>query len=87
MNLYELIFIALLIIIMIVILLIYDVINIIKKIKSKTSIEDKKSFKCLDCENDEFYNGPGGGSFGNIKCTSCGAEYNNLGPFGFERIN
>lgn len=41
---------------------------------------------CPNCGSKEWYDGPGGGSFGNIKCANCNREYNNLGPFGLEEI-
>lgn len=53
---------------------------------SKKKNNKKFYLKYLDCESDTFYEGPGGGSFGNITCTKCGSKYNNLGPFGLERI-
>lgn len=60
---------------------------------SKKSIADhsgdKKEtgfLKCPNCNGTKWYEGPGGGSFGNIKCGSCGKCYNNLGPFGLNEI-
>lgn len=60
-------------------------------------IEDKHGFikpeltasgmiKCPDCGYDKFQEGPVGGMSQNIKCGKCGAEWNDCGPFGLERI-
>ncbi len=45
-----------------------------------------KMLKCPNCSNDTWINGPGGGSFGNIKCCKCEKKYNNLGVFGLQEI-
>lgn len=42
---------------------------------------------CPSCGHSKWYSGPGGGSYGNIECGSCGKRYNNLGPFGLQPIN
>jgi len=44
---------------------------------------------CPDCEEDEFIEGPHGGFSINFKCANklCGSEFNDLGPFGIERIS
>ena len=48
---------------------------------------DSGHLKCPNCGNDKWYEGPGGGSFGNIQCGNCGKAYNNLGPFGLNEIS
>jgi len=44
------------------------------------------NLKCPNCKNDQWIEGPGGGSFGNIQCPKCLKKYNNLGPFGLQEI-
>ena len=62
---------------------------IYKKSKPYMYEEEKISsyLKCPDCQHDSWIQKAGGGSYGNIKCGNCGSEFNNLGPFGLERIN
>ena len=48
--------------------------------------ESETTLKCPNCGNDQWYQGPGGGSFGNIRCGNCGKTYNNLGPFSLHEI-
>jgi len=50
-------------------------------------IPEESYLKCPNCNNDKWHEGPGGGSFGNIKCGGCGKWYNNLGPFGLREIH
>lgn len=56
------------------------------KIISGAEKTNQKWLKCLKCKGTKWEEGPGGGSFGNIKCSNCGAKYNNLGPFGLQEI-
>ena len=47
----------------------------------------KNGFKeCPDCGGSKFLEGPHGGLSVNFKCAGCGSEFNNMGPFGIERI-
>ena len=61
-----------------------------KRKKDQKVIEESKrddgSLKCPSCNYDQWHEGPGGGSLGNIKCGGCGKWYNNLGPFGLKEI-
>lgn len=57
------------------------------KVRFLPVIDAENNVKCPDCGEHDWLEGPGGGSFGNIQCTSCGSKFNNLGPFGLERIN
>lgn len=42
--------------------------------------------ECPDCNGIKFARGPAGGLSVNFKCAECGSEFNNMGPFGTERI-
>ena len=42
--------------------------------------------KCPDCGHDKFLEGPHGGLSVNFKCENCEAKFNNMGPFGIERL-
>lgn len=43
---------------------------------------------CPDCDlRAACRAGPGGGSLGNFACAGCGSEFNDLGPFGVERLS
>lgn len=48
-----------------------------------------KDWKCIcpDCGSEKFYEGPSGGMSINIKCAGCGSWFNDMGPFGIERIH
>ena len=46
----------------------------------------QKNIKCPDCGNDKFDNDASGGGSQNVRCRKCGQLYNDMGPFGFERI-
>lgn len=54
--------------------------------KSKKEKPEKSLLRCPSCGSTNWYEGPGGGSLGNISCVSCKREYNNLGPFGLQEI-
>lgn len=41
---------------------------------------------CPDCGNKDFLEGPSGGLCVNFKCNKCGSTFNDMGPFGIERI-
>ena len=56
------------------------------KNKTNNNKEQPGNLLCPNCGNDKWYEGPGGGSFGNIQCGKCEKWYNNLGPFGLEEI-
>lgn len=60
--------------------------KLLKKLISIFSTKKKNYLKCPNCKNDTFHEGPGGGSFGNIKCLKCEKWYNNMGPFGLQEI-
>lgn len=45
------------------------------------------NLKCPSCGYDGWYEGPGGGSWGNIECGNCHKWYNNMGIFGLEEIH
>ena len=45
-----------------------------------------KKLACPDCGGEDFLAGPCGGLCQNIKCVKCGQEWNDMGPFGLERI-
>lgn len=47
----------------------------------------EKLLKCPACKGSDWIKGSGGGSYGNIQCVKCKNKYNNLGPFGLEKIN
>lgn len=56
-------------------------------IESSDDDEEHSNYlKCPKCKGKEFFEGPGGGSFGNIQCATCNTKYNNLGPFGLDEI-
>lgn len=55
--------------------------------KSEKADLDPGHLKCPNCGNDKWYEGPGGGSFGNIECGNCHKAYNNMGPFGLSEIS
>lgn len=58
-----------------------------RKTKSNENVyKDNSKVLCPECKHDQFYEGPSGGSFGNIECCKCGTRYNNLGPFGLQKI-
>lgn len=66
-------------------------INIIDYIRNaflgKKQTEDTDEvLRCPKCKGDQWLDGPGGGSFGNIKCVKCETKYNNMGPFGLKEI-
>lgn len=44
---------------------------------------------CPDCESLGFFEGPQGGGCINFKCCNpeCGSEFNDMGPFGIQRIS
>ncbi len=42
---------------------------------------------CPDCGGCLFLEGPHGGLSVNFKCKNCGSEFNDMGPFGVERIS
>lgn len=47
-----------------------------------------RGFKtCPDCGNDKFQEGPHGGMSINFRCSNCLSEFNDMGPFGIERIS
>jgi len=55
-------------------------------------IEGKNYWKdgftsCPDCGSMVFLKGPRGGLCQNFKCQDCGSEFNNMGPFGIERLS
>ena len=56
-------------------------------IKIRNLLKPKKGLKCPHCGNNKWIEGPGGGSFGNIKCDQCNHKYNNLGVFGLQKID
>lgn len=61
-----------------------------KLFKSILNIFKKKDYcylECPNCKNDQWIEGPGGGSFGNIQCSKCNKKYNHLGIFGLQEIN
>lgn len=61
--------------------------NWLKKILGfKNKVIKNTSLKCPNCGNDKWIEGPGGGSYGNIKCSNCQKKYNNLGIFGLQEI-
>jgi hypothetical protein len=45
-----------------------------------------QKIRCLDCDSEEFFEGPSGGLCTNYKCSGCGSEYN-VGPGLMERIH
>jgi len=53
-----------------------------------TKAEEKSLRKniCPDCGHEEFIAGPEGGGSQNFKCRHCGSRFNDMGPFGIERI-
>ena len=53
---------------------------------NKSSKTSKGSLRCPNCGNTKWYEGAGGGSYGNIECGKCNKKYNNLGMFGLEEI-
>ena len=42
---------------------------------------------CPDCGNSEFEFGASGGGSQNVHCLKCGSWWNEMGPFGFQRID
>jgi predicted RNA-binding Zn-ribbon protein involved in translation (DUF1610 family) len=42
---------------------------------------------CPDCGGTKFDRGASGGNSENIRCRKCGQWWNDMGPFGFERIH
>jgi hypothetical protein len=51
------------------------------------AVHDEKGFLlCPICGENDWIEGPGGGSFGNIKCPHCEKWFNNLGPFGLQPV-
>lgn len=51
--------------------------------------EGRKEFfdnGCPDCGSTKFLEGPSGGMCVNFKCATCGSKFNDMGPFGVERI-
>jgi len=49
----------------------------------------REAQKCPDCGHDEFLAGPRGGMAQNFKCANpeCGSRFNDMGPFGIDRIS
>ncbi len=43
--------------------------------------------KCPDCQHQSLLQGPTGGGSINYKCTTCGSRFNEMGPFGIDRIS
>ena len=45
--------------------------------------------RCPDCSGIGFLGGPSGGLCQNFKCANpqCGSRFNDMGPFGIERIS
>ncbi len=48
-----------------------------------------RNIRCPDCEEQKLVEGPCGGLSINIYCTNpkCGSKFNDMGPFGIERIS
>lgn len=42
---------------------------------------------CSDCGGVEFNRGASGGNSENVRCRKCGQWWNDMGPFGLERIH
>lgn len=61
-------------------------VKIIPVVKEKTITEIFREGKCPDCGVWEFLEGPSGGMNTNIKCKNCGSFFNEMGPFGIDRI-
>jgi len=60
--------------------------EIIPIVQEKTITEIFNEGKCPDCGVWEFLEGPQGGGSINIKCENCGSFFNEMGPFGIDRI-
>ena len=41
---------------------------------------------CPDCGSNDWLEGPCGGLSINVKCRKCGGKFNDMGPFGIEKI-
>lgn len=58
--------------------------------KTELTIEEKAKLlekgTCPDCGGLSFYPGPEGGSTQNLKCVTCGSNFNVCAPFFAERI-
>jgi len=52
-------------------------------------LEVVRAGTCPDCGHDEFLAGPRGGMAQNFKCANdgCGSRFNDMGPFGIDRIS
>ncbi len=59
----------------------------LSKVTENENQNEEPSLKCPKCKHNKWYEGPGGGSFGNIECGNCKTRYNNIGPFGLQEIN
>ncbi len=56
----------------------------------KTSWPDRRLFfrsGCPLCASNNFLEGPHGGLSVNFQCAKCGAEFNDVGPFGIELLS
>lgn len=53
---------------------------------SKAEEKSLRKNICPDCGHKEFLAGPEGGGSQNFKCAYCGSRFNDMGPFGMERI-
>ncbi len=56
---------------------------------SPEELNEFRAGKCPDCGSNEVRPGPRGGLSRNIYCASliCGSRFNEMGPFGVERIS
>ncbi len=55
--------------------------------KSTKKVIKSDSLDCPDCGGDKWFEGPSGGICVNITCTKCGSRFNDMGPFGLQRLN
>lgn len=45
------------------------------------------NLECPDCNGDKWFEGPSGGMCVNISCVGCGSRFNDMGPFGLQRLD
>lgn len=60
----------------------------VKLPKEKRKVDNFGNVICPDCGNTDWIQLTGGASFGNIECDNpgCSSRFNDLGPFGLQRI-